>query len=391
MRGALPDAVTRDKFRSHPVRQRSMFPSTEQDHPPASARHDRVRGILARYADLLPVGDATPRLSLAEGDTPLLATPRLAEWVGISELRLKYEGANPTGSFKDRGMVVATARAIESGATTLICASTGNTSASAAAYAARAGIRAVVLLPAGHVARGKLAQAAVAGATIVTVDGNFDQALATARELAEGYRVALVNSVNPDRIAGQATAAFELCDALGDAPELLALPVGNGGNVTAYARGFEMYRARGRATRMPLLIGAQAAGAAPLVHGAPVENPETVATAIRIGNPASWDSAVSAVRSSGGAFHAVADEAILEAYHRIAELEGIFCEPASAAGVAALRAAIAEGSIRSSIHAVCILTGNGHKDPDRAAAGLSPTALPPDATAIAETLHLEPR
>jgi threonine synthase len=378
-------------FRVHPVRQRSMFTSTEQDHPSASARRDRARGILARYADLLPIGDATPRLSLAEGDTPLLAAPRLAEWVGASELLLKYEGANPTGSFKDRGMVVATARAIEAGATTLICASTGNTSASAAAYAARAGIRAVVLLPAGRVARGKLAQAAVAGATIITVDGNFDQALAAARELAEGYRVALVNSVNPHRIAGQTTAAFELCDALGDAPELLALPVGNGGNVTAYSRGFEIYRARGHATRMPLLLGAQAAGAAPLVHGVPVEHPETVATAIRIGNPASWDSAVSAVRSSGGAFRAVSDDQILEAYHRIAELEGIFCEPASAAGVAALRAAIADGSVRPSIRAVCILTGNGLKDPDRAAADLSPTALPPDATAIAETLHLEPR
>jgi threonine synthase len=249
----------------------------------------------------------------------------------------------------------------------------------------------VVLLPAGHVARGKLAQAVVAGATIVAVEGNFDQALMAARELAKGKRVALVNSVNPHRIAGQATAAFELCDALGDAPELLALPVGNGGNVTAYARGFEIYRERGLATRMPLLVGAQAAGAAPLVHGVPVENPETVATAIRIGNPASWDSAVNAVRSSGGAFRAVSDEAILEAYHTIAELEGIFCEPASAAGVAALRAAIAEGSVRSSLRAVCVLTGNGLKDPDRAAGELSLSTLPPDATAIAETLHLEPR
>lgn len=343
---------------------------------------------MARYADLLPIGEATPRITLAEGDTPLLAAPRLAEWVGVSDLRLKYEGANPTGSFKDRGMVVAVAKALEAGATTLICASTGNTSASAAAYAARSGIRAVVLLPAGHVASGKLAQAVIAGATIIAVDGNFDQALASARELAARYRVALVNSVNPHRIAGQATAAFELCDALGDAPELLALPVGNGGNVTAYARGFETYRALGLATRMPILLGAQAAGAAPLVHGAPVEHPETIATAIRIGNPASWDPAVSAVRNSGGAFRAVSDDQILEAYHRIAELEGIFCEPASAAGVAALRAAVADGSVSRSVRAVCVLTGNGLKDPDRAVSELAPIALPPDAMVIAETLDL---
>ncbi len=364
-----------------------MTTSTQKEHAPP--RHESARGVLARYAELLPVGEATPRLSLAEGDTPLIAAPRLATWVGVAELHLKYEGANPTGSFKDRGMVVAVAKAIEAGATTLICASTGNTSASAAAYAARAGISAVVLLPAGHVARGKLAQAAVAGARIVTVDGNFDQALSTARELAERYRVALVNSVNPHRIAGQATAAFELCDTLGDSPELLALPVGNGGNITAYARGFEIYRARGRATRMPVLLGAQAAGAAPLVRGAPVADPETVATAIRIGNPASWDSAVSAVRDSRGSFRAVSDEAILEAYHRIAELEGIFCEPASAAGVAALRAAVADGSIDRSTRAVCVLTGNGLKDPDRAVAGVSiPAALQPDARVIAEALEL---
>jgi threonine synthase len=355
------------------------------------ARRGSARGILARYADLLPIGGATPLLSLGEGDTPLLDAPRLAEWVGVAELRLKYEGANPTGSFKDRGMVVAVAKALEAGATTLICASTGNTSASAAAYAARAGVRAVVLLPAGNVARGKLAQAVVAGATIVSVDGNFDQALAIARELAGRYRVALVNSVNPHRIAGQATAAYELCDELGDAPELLALPVGNGGNVTAYARGFAEYRTRGRATRMPVLIGAQAAGAAPLVRGAPVEHPDTVATAIRIGNPASWDSAVSAVRNSGGAFRAVSDDAILEAYRSIVRLEGIFCEPASAAGVAALRAAVREGGrgIDASVSAVCILTGNGLKDPDRAVPeDFAPVALRPDASEIAAALRL---
>jgi threonine synthase len=366
-----------------------MTTSTHPDLHSTTAERDRARGILARYAELLPIGDATPRLSLAEGDTPLLAAPRLAEWVGAAELHLKYEGANPTGSFKDRGMVVAVAKALEAGATTLICASTGNTSASAAAYAARAGISAVVLLPAGGVARGKLAQAVVAGATIVSVDGNFDQALAIARELADRYRVALVNSVNPHRIAGQATAAFELCDALGDAPELLALPVGNGGNVTAYSQGFREYRTRGHTTRMPVLLGAQAAGAAPLVHGAPVEHPETVASAIRIGNPASWDSAVSAVHTSGGAFRAVSDDAILEAYHRVVELEGVFCEPASAAGVAALRAAIREGSVQPSIRAVCVLTGNGLKDPDRAVPEtFAPVALRPEVAVIAEALQL---
>jgi threonine synthase len=286
-------------------------------------------------------------------------------------------------------MVVAVAKAVEAGATTIICASTGNTSASAAAYAARAGIRAVVLLPAGHVARGKLAQAAVAGASIVTLDANFDRALEVARELADRFQVALVNSVNPHRIAGQATAAFEICDALGDAPELLALPVGNGGNITAYSRGFHTYNARGVASRIPVLLGAQAAGAAPLVRGAPVENPETIATAIRIGNPASWESAVSAVHDSHGAFRAVTDAAILDAYHRIVELEGVFCEPASAAGVAALRAAVADGSVDRATRAVCVLTGNGLKDPDQAVSGFAvPEALPPDADLVAKALSL---
>ncbi|MFI5239500.1 MAG: threonine synthase, partial [Gemmatimonadales bacterium] len=273
-------------------------PSANLEHAVESKR--RSRGVLAQYSEFLPVTPATPALSLAEGDTPLLHAPRLGEWVGITDLHLKYEGANPTGSFKDRGMVVAVAKAIEDGSDTIICASTGNTSASAAAYAARAGIRAVVLLPAGNVARGKLAQATVAGATVITLDCNFDGALTIARQLARDYRIALVNSVNPYRIAGQKTAAFEICDALGDAPDVVALPVGNGGNVTAYSAGFETYRSIDRTTRTPLFIGAQAGGAAPLVLGVPVVNPETVATAIRIGNPASWTSAVNAVTSSGG-------------------------------------------------------------------------------------------
>lgn len=366
--------------------------SAELENTRIVADQPTARGVLARYAALLPISDATPTLSLAEGDTPLLSAPRLAEWVGVDDLHLKYEGANPTGSFKDRGMVVAVAKAIEAGSTTIICASTGNTSASAAAYAARAGIRAVVLLPAGKVARGKLAQAIMAGATVVTLDGNFDEALNVARDLARDYRVALVNSVNPHRIAGQTTAAFEVCDSLGDAPDIVALPVGNGGNITAYSEGFRIYRDANRSTRMPRFIGAQAAGAAPLVNGAPVEHPETVATAIRIGNPASWTSAVSAVTSSGGEFSAVTDDAILEAYHAVAELEGVFCEPASAAGIAALRIAIRAGRVASQLRAVCVLTGNGLKDPDRAMPdSFSATALAPDAVALAAHLALSPR
>ncbi|MEO6865296.1 MAG: threonine synthase [Gemmatimonadaceae bacterium] len=351
-----------------------------------------TRGVLARYADFLPLTAATPSLSLGEGDTPLLAAPRLAEWVGVSGLHLKYEGANPTGSFKDRGMVVAVAKALEDGATTLICASTGNTSASAAAYAARAGIKAVVLLPAGNVARGKLAQAIVAGATVIMLDCNFDGALTIARELARDYRIALVNSVNPHRIVGQTTAAFEMCDVLGDAPALVALPVGNGGNISAYAQGFRVYRDRGRTTRTPMFIGAQAAGAAPLVNGAPVEHPETIATAIRIGNPASWASAVAAVADSGGAFRAVSDDAILEAYHRVAELEGVFCEPASAAGIAALRMAVQDGTVARTVRAVCVLTGNGLKDPDRAVPeSFKPVASRADTRSLATQLQLTPR
>jgi threonine synthase len=366
-------------------------------HAPAEAHHASTdghpgRGVLARYAEFLPLTASTPQLTLGEGNTPLLDAPRLADWVGLTDLRLKYEGANPTGSFKDRGMVVAVAKAIEEGSSTIICASTGNTSASAAAYAARAGIRAVVLLPAGKVARGKLAQAIVAGATVVTLDCNFDGALAVARHLAQSYRVTLVNSVNPHRIAGQTTAAFEVCDMLGDAPDVLALPVGNGGNVTAYAAGFETYRRINRTTRTPIFIGAQAAGAAPLVLGAPVPNPETVATAIRIGNPASWKSAVHAVTSSGGQFVAIPDEAILEAYHQVAELEGIFCEPASAAGIAALRMQLREGKLARSLRAVCVLTGNGLKDPDLATPeSFNPGRMTADASTIAASLNLTPR
>jgi threonine synthase len=330
----------------------------------------RASGILHRYRHHLPLSDSTPRLSLHEGDTPLVHAPRLAGWVGVRELFLKYEGLNPTGSFKDRGMVLAVAHAVEGGARAVLCASTGNTAASAAAYAAHAGIRSIVLLPAGRVAAGKLAQAVVYGARVITVDGSFDDALALARGVADLHAVALVNSVNPSRIEGQTTAAYEICDVLGDAPPLLALPAGNGGNITAYWLGFRRALEHARATRLPRMLGVQAAGAAPFVHGGPVARPETVATAIRIGNPATWQPALDAAHDSGGAFRAVTDEAILEAYHAIAASEGVFCEPASAASVAGLRAAVQAGDVDADERCVCVLTGNGLKDPDTAVRGV---------------------
>ena len=323
-------------------------------------------GVIARYAEWLPVTPNTPRLTLHEGSTPLIPAPRLAKWIGVDELFLKFEGLNPTGSFKDRGMVVAVAKALEANAHTIICASTGNTAASAAAYAARAGLNAVVLLPRGKVAPGKVAQAVVYGAQVVSVQTNFDGALDVARVLSSDYGAALVNSVNPHRIAGQMTAAFEICDELGNAPELLSLPVGNGGNVTAYWLGFRKYFEGSRATRLPKLIGAQAAGAAPLVLGHPVENPETIATAIRIGKPATWEPAVAAAHDSGGELRAVTDDEIMEAYRAVAGKEGIFCEPASAAGVAALYAAVRAGTVSPNQQCVCVLTGNGLKDPEHA-------------------------
>jgi len=348
---------------------------------------DRQRGVLHRYGELLPITPETPLLTLSEGDTPLIAVPRLAEWVGVEELYLKYEGMNPTGSFKDRGMVMAIAKAVEAGARTVVCASTGNTAASAAAYAARAGIVAAVLLPRGKVAAGKLAQAASYGARAIAVDANFDVALDLARSLADRYPIALVNSVNPYRIEGQTSAAYEICDVLGDAPDVLALPVGNGGNISAYWLGFRRYRERGRSTRLPRMLGVQAAGSAPLVFGAPVAEPETVATAIRIGRPASWETAVAAARDSGGALRAVSDEEILEAYREIPRREGIFCEPASAAGVAGLRAAVREGAIDRRSRCVCVLTGHGLKDPDTALAqGIEIREIAADEQAIVREL-----
>jgi len=345
------------------------------------------RGVIARYATWLPVTDATPPLTLDEGDTPLVDAPLLAQWVGVARLTLKCEGQNPTGSFKDRGMVVAVAKAAEAGARTVLCASTGNTSASAAAYAARAGLIAVVLLPKGKVAAGKLAQAFVHGARVVALETSFDGALDVARLLAERYPIALVNSVNPHRIEGQSTAAFEICDRLGRAPDVLALPVGNGGNITAYWRGFTRYRERGLIPAAPRILGVQAAGAAPLVHGRPVEHPETLATAIRIGRPASWDSAVQALRESSGAVLAVSDDEILSAYREIGRREGVFCEPASAASVAGLKSAVAHGLVPADALVTCVLTGHGLKDPGAAeGAGGALLELAADAGTVARAL-----
>ena len=342
-------------------------------------------GIIERYEKWLPITAATPRLTLHEGATPLLRADRLAAWVGVSELYLKYEGLNPSGSFKDRGMVVAVAKALEAGARTIICASTGNTAASAAAYAARAGLQCVVLLPGGKVALGKVAQAVAYGARVVVVDCNFDGALDLARDLSGKYQAVLVNSVNPFRIEGQTTAAFEICDDLGNAPDVLALPLGNGGNITAYWLGFTRYHDAGQA-KLPRVMGVQAAGAAPFVLGHAVENPETLATAIRIGKPATWQPAIDAATQSGGHIRAVTDDEILAAYHRIAETEGIFCEPASAASVAGLRNAVAEGVIDASARCVCVLTGNGLKDPDTALAGVDVLQLAARSDVVADAL-----
>jgi threonine synthase len=319
--------------------------------------------LLERYREFLPVTDQTPRLTLGEGNTPLVAAPRLAAALGVRELHLKYEGMNPTGSFKDRGMVMAVAKALEAGAKSIICASTGNTSASAAAYAAHAGIEAIVVVPAGKIALGKLAQALMYGARLLVIDGNFDHALRIVFELSDRYPVTLVNSVNQDRIEGQTTGAYEICDSLGRAPDALCLPVGNAGNITAYWRGFCRYAEAGMVASRPLMLGFQAAGAAPIVHGAPVEHPETVATAIRIGNPASWDYAVRARDESGGLIDAVTDEQIVAAWRDLARLEGVFCEPASAAGVAGLRMLVEQGRADRDSCYVAVLTGHGLKDP----------------------------
>ncbi len=345
---------------------------------------ERYRALLARPGERFGV-------TLGEGGTPLIHCQRLGAELGLEKLHLKFEGTNPTGSFKDRGMVLAVNRAVASGARAVICASTGNTSASAAAYAAAAGIECFVVLPAGKVARGKLAQALAAGARLIGIDGNFDEALDAVRRLGEEGAAAVVNSINPDRIDGQQTAAWEIVDELGSAPNALALPVGNAGNITAYWRGFTRYADAARATSRPRMLGFQAAGAAPIVQGAPVEHPETVATAIRIGRPASWDGATAARDESNGLIEAVSDDEILDAQRRIAELEGIFCEPASAACVAGVRLLAARGDLHRSETVVCVLTGHGLKDPDI----VSPeegamTTVGPDIASVRRAMGLGP-
>ena len=338
--------------------------------------------LVDRYREFLPITDRTPPLTLGEGFTPLVEAPRLGPHIGVPRLYLKLEGLNPTGSFKDRGMVVAVSKALEGGARSIICASTGNTSASAAAYGAAAGLEVVVVLPKGAIAAGKLLQALVAGARVVAVDGNFDAALSVVRELAAATDrpVTLVNSVNPHRIEGQKTAAFEVCDDLGRAPDVLAIPVGNAGNISAYWAGFGDYATAGRVDSRPRMLGFQAAGAAPIVLGHPVEQPETVATAIRIGNPASWSMAVAARDESGGRIDAVTDEEILAAYRDIATMAGVFCEPSSAASVAGVRKLAAAGELDPDALVVCVLTGNGLKDPDTAQRSAATTVLEADAS-----------
>ena len=322
-------------------------------------------GLIEAYREYLPVSEKTPVVTLLEGNTPLIPAPALAERIGRQvRVFVKYDGLNPTGSFKDRGMTMAISKAKEAGATAVICASTGNTSAAAAAYAKRGGMRPFVLIPDGYVALGKLAQALLYGAEVLAIKGNFDQALEIVREMADNYPVTLVNSVNPYRLEGQKTGAFEIVDALGDAPDWLCIPVGNAGNVTAYWMGFCQYHQAGKCDRLPKMMGFQAAGAAPLVNGKPVAHPETIATAIRIGNPASWDKAMAVKSASMGNFYAVTDEEILDAYRLLASSEGIFCEPASAASVAGMLQV--KEQIPSGATVVCVLTGNGLKDPDTA-------------------------
>ena len=323
------------------------------------------QGIVHHYSGFLPLSGSAPKVTLNEGNTPLLKSANLASRAGLEiELYFKFEGANPTGSFKDRGMAVAIPRALEEGGRAVICASTGNTSSSAAAYAARAGIKAFVLIPEGKIAYGKLAQAIVHGAHVLQVNGNFDAALEIVKSIVNEYPVKLVNSINPYRIEGQKTAAFEIADALGDAPVYHALPVGNAGNITAYWKGYKEYKAAGKCARLPHMLGFQAEGAAPIVRGKPVEKPETIATAIRIGNPASWKGAVNAVTESGGKIDMVSDDEIIAAYRLVAASEGIFCEPASAASIAGVLKLGHAGFFSKGDVVVCTLTGNGLKDPD---------------------------
>jgi threonine synthase len=355
-------------------------------------------GVIARYRDHLPVTPSTPDVDLHEGSTPLVPSRNIGRALGLDRLYFKYEGLNPTGSFKDRGMVVAVAKALEAKSRVFMCASTGNTSASMAAYAARAGARAIVVVPSGagratgappEISLNKLSQALMYGAKVIALKGNFDHALETVRDVTSRYPVALMNSVNPHRIEGQKTAAFEIIDELGDAPDYLILPVGNAGNITAYWKGFREYHAAGRATRLPRMVGAQADGAAPIVNGSPVAQPKTVASAIRIGNPASWEGATSARDESGGMIGAVTDTEILSAQIRLANSEGLFAEPASAAPLALLFRLVRDGKVDKDATTVVVLTGSGLKDPDAALKNVEPPIeLDGDARTLAKVLKL---
>lgn len=364
------------------------------------------RGIIHRYREFLCATESTPVVTLCEGNTPLIPAPRLSAELGPAyEVFLKYEGLNPTGSFKDRGMTLAVSKAAEFGSTAIMCASTGNTSASAAAYAARAGMQCLVIIPAGNIALGKMAQALMHGAKVFAVEGNFDDALAMVREITSKHPIALVNSVNPCRLEGQKTGAFEIVDALGDAPDYQFLPVGNAGNITAYWRGYVQYQAAGLCTRIPRMMGFQAEGAAPIVRGHVVPKPDTIATAIRIGNPASWKFAETARDSSNGMIDMVPDAEILDAYSFLARTEGVFCEPSSATGVAGLlklhragffakeaaeaNASGPAGKSGRKIRIVCVLTGHGLKDPDNAIRlSNPPITVPPLADAVMEHVKL---
>jgi threonine synthase len=352
-----------------------------------SAGAHQWRGVIEEYRAHLPVSEQTPVVTLREGGTPLVRSEPLSEDTGC-EVYLKYDGANPTGSFKDRGMTLAISKAVEEGSKAVVCASTGNTSASAAAYAAKAGLTCAVLVPKGKVALGKMAQTLVHGARVLEVDGNFDESLELARGLASKFPVTLVNSVNPYRLQGQKTAAFEICDALGRAPDLHLVPVGNAGNISSHWLGYSEYLAEGVIAEPPQLFGFQASGASPIVLGRPVPDPQTIATAIRIGNPASWDKAVAAASESEGAILAVTDREILAAYRRVAR-EGLFVEPASAASVAGLVHLAQEGRLPAGAKVVCVLTGHGLKDPEWAIAGAGhPPTVPLDPEAAAVELGL---
>lgn len=329
------------------------------------------KGLIDKYRKFLPVTGKTPVVTLNEGNTPLIYACHLSEAAGKGfEIYLKYEGLNPTGSFKDRGMTMAISKALEEGSKAVMCASTGNTSASAAAYSARAGLKCIVLIPEGAIALGKLSQAMIHGAKVIAVKGNFDDCLNLVREITEKHKITLVNSINPYRIEGQKTGAFEICDALGDAPDFHAIPVGNAGNITAYWKGYKEYKKNGVSKSVPKMLGFQAAGSAPIVLGHPVKEPHTIATAIKIGNPASWKQAEAARDESGGLIDMVTDDEILDAYKLLAAKEGVFIEPASAASVAGIIKLSKKGYFKKAARIVCILTGHGLKDPDRAIASI---------------------